>query len=162
MTAYLTIAELKTRTVVPGAFIDSVEAEVPGWVDMSLEQMTHWIDSKLRKRYAAPFTAPYPPMVLAWLAKLVAPEIMLRRGVDPTDRQFEAIAEAAALAKAEITEAADGNGGLYDLPLNTASSATGISRGSPMSYSEASPYVGLTRQRTTGRTEDENGGGSYG
>ena len=160
--AYLTTSEFKTRSLIPSGYVDDIESVDSGWTLIQLEEASAWIDSRLRKRYAAPFTSPCPVAVLSWLTKLVTVRCYLKRGVEATDEQFVSIQQDAMDAKAEIKEAADSNVGLFDLPLRSDTTATGIDRSGPFSYSEQSPYVGFSRQARTGRTEDGNGSGSYG
>jgi len=160
--AYLTTSEFKTRSLIPSGYVDDIESADSGWTLIQLEEASAWIDSRLRKRYAAPFTSPYPVAVLSWLTKLVTVRCYLKRGVEATDEQFVSIQQDAMDAKAEIKEAADSNVGLFDLPLRSDTTATGIDRSGPFAYSEQSPYVGFSRQARTGRTEDGNGSGSYG
>jgi hypothetical protein len=161
MAAYLTLVEFKLRSVMPPEYIDAIEVLQPGWTLAQLEQQSRWLDSRLRKRYAAPFAAPYPEAVLSWVARLTTVRVFLRRGVDPTDAQFDLVREDAKAATDEIKEAADSNVGLFDLPEHDTSTATGVSKGAPQGYSEQSPYVGFSQQATTGRDEDAAGEGSY-
>lgn len=162
MTAYLDRDAFATLTTMPVEFVDDIEASTAGWVDAQLALWSAKIDSRLGKRYAVPFADPPPMAVKGWLAQIVTQRAYLRRGIDPTDPQMVTVAADAAEAWAEIKEAADAKDGLFDLPLRADTTATGISRGGTRSYTEASPYVGLQGQRTTGRSEDANGGGSYG
>lgn len=160
--AYLTTAQFKTRSLIPGDYVDSIEAVDSGWTDIQLEEASAWIDSRLAKRYATPFQAPYPIAVLSWLTRIVTVRCYLKRGVEATDEQFMAIQEDAMEARKECMEAADSMAGLFDLPLRSNTTASGIDRAGPYSYSEQSPYVWATTQRRTGRNEDSNGGGTYG
>lgn len=161
MASYLTLAQFKSLSTMPSASIDELENVLaPGWIDAQLELVSADIDARLRKRYAAPFSAPVPLKVRAWVARIVTREAFLKRGIDPTDRQFETIDAAATKADQEITEAADSEKGLFDLPLREDTTATGISRGGPYGYSEASPYVGFDQQAEIGRGEDAAGRGS--
>ena len=160
MASYLTTAEFKTRTLIPGEFVDAIEAVDAGWTLIQLEEASAWIDSRLRKRYAAPFSSPYPVQVLSWLARVVTVRCLLKGGVAATDEQYLSIQQDAADAKAEITEAATSDAGLFDLPLRSDTTATGIAKGGPLSYSEQSPYVWASMQRRTGREEDSNGRGT--
>lgn len=162
MASYLTKDDFKSRTLAPGGLVDDIEAVDAGWILIQLEEGSAWIDSRLRKRYAAPFSAPYPVAVLSWLTKIVTVRCYLKRGVDATDEQFMSIQEDAKEARAEVMEAADSMAGLFDLPLRSNTTATGIDRAGPYSHSEQSPYVWATQQRRTGRNEDSNGGGTYG
>jgi hypothetical protein len=160
MAAYLTIAELKLRTVMPPEFLDALEGLQPGWIDAQLEQMSRWIDSRLMKRYAVPFIVPYPEVVLGWLARLVAYEAWQRRGWDPQDPQAVQIQRSAEQARDDVKEAADAVQGLYDLP--TIEGKSTITKPRTFGYTEQSPYVWLDAQVMTGRDEDDWGGGSYG
>lgn len=159
MAAYLTASEFETLSVMPAEFI----AELPaGWLDANLEVWSDWINGRLRKRYAAPFAAPVPGIVKLWLARIVTFEAYKRRGWDPTDEQAQQISEDNATARDEIKEAANAVDGLFDLPLRQDTTASGISKGGPLSYSEASPYVAFDRQGDVARNEDSNGGGTFG
>jgi hypothetical protein len=160
LSAYHTIATLKLVSVMPSTDIDARESAQAGWIDAKIAEVSGWIDGQLSKRYAVPFVAPYPAAVTRWTNHLVTFELYRRRGWDPQDQEAVMSQEDAATAKAEIQKAADSVTGLYDLPLATG--ASGISKGSPRSYSEQSPYVAFDRQSATGRNEDSNRGGSYG
>jgi hypothetical protein len=162
MAAYLTVAEFKTRAMMPPEYVDQIETRQAGWTLAQLEQFSRWIDSRLRKRYAVPFAEPYPEAVKSWLARLVTVRCFIRRGIDPTDLQFQMIEQDAKTTADEIREAAESQDGLFDLPLNGSTSATGISKGGPLVYSEQSPYVGFDLQGVMGRNEDSNGRGSGG
>lgn len=160
-TPYLTFDEFKSLSVMPGEDLDALEQVSPGWIDTQLEYWSAQIDSRLRKRYAAPFSSPYPIAVKGWLSRLVTVRAYLRRGVDPSDLQFAEIKADADAAVAEIKEAADANTGLFDLPLREDTTSTGVSKGAPMSYSEQSPFVWMDQQADIGRGEDGNRGGTY-
>ena len=166
MATYLDLDGFKELTVLPALFVDEVETAQSGWVDAQLDYWSRWIDSRLRKRYASPFAAhdatpPTPLAVQGWLARLVSLRLMLRRGVDSSDLQFEVIHADYLEAKAEIQEAADAVEGLFDLPLRVDEDATAIARQETRSYSEQSPYVGHDVQAEVGREEDSAGEGSY-
>lgn len=146
----------------PSEAVDELESVASGFLAAQLAAWSAWIDSRLSKRYATPFAAPYPIAVRMWLARIVTPRALQRRGVDANDEQYIDIRDDAKAAEAEVLEAANSEAGLFDLPLRGDTTATGISRGGPYSYSEASPYVWTDVQRSTGRDEDRGGGGSYG
>lgn len=158
--AYLTLAEFKLLSTMQSESVDELETRWPGYVDAQLDSKSHWINAQLRKRYAAPFESPYPAAVKSWLACIVTMQCWKRRGYDPTDESMQEAIEDRAEAKREIAEAADGEKGLWDLPLRSDTTATGISKGAPLGYSEQSPYVGFDLQRETGREEDSNGSGT--
>lgn len=157
--SYLTVEEFEGLTVAPAGYVGDLEAVQPGWVLAKLTSMSRLIDARLRKRYAVPFSAPYPETVQHWLAKIATPDCYLKRGVDPTDAQFAAILEQAKEAWAEITEAANSENGLFDLPLIAdAASQGGISKGAPLAYTETSPYIWRDIQREEGQAEDADWG----
>lgn len=160
--AYLTLSEFTDLALLSPDLVTAVETIQAGWIEGQLEHWSAHIDARLAKRYATPFSSPYPVTVKGWLARIVAVRVYLRRGVDATDEQFLEIRNDARDALDEIEKAADAQHGLYELPLRADTTANGVTRGDTWSYSEQSPYVGLEQQRTTGRTEDSNGSGSFG
>lgn len=165
MAIYLTFQKFVDLSIIPSGFVDDVEKVTPGWIDTQLDYWARWVDSRLRKRYMTPFAAhdaspPTPLAVQGWLARIVTVRVMLKRGVDPDDLQYVTINEDAESAKEEITEAADSDIGLFDLPTRVDQDGSAISRGNPLSYTEASPYVWTDEQRVTGNLEDDTGFGS--
>lgn len=166
MARYLDIDGLKLETVLPSSYVDDVEAMEPGWLDRQIVSRGRWIDAQLSKRYATPFAAfdaaePTPSAVQGWVARLIAPLIMFKRGVDQSDAQFDLIREDADEAKAEIQAAADAEEGLWELPLRDGG-PSGVRRGATRSYSERSPFVHTDVQRRVAFHEDQAGEGSYG
>ena len=158
--SYLDLDEYKEYTVLPAVDIDDVETIQAGWIDRKLRAVSYAVDARLRKRYAVPFSAPYPDAVCDWVARIMDPLLLKKRGVDATDEQFVSIAEDATAAREEIKEAADAEEGLFDLPTLDTADASAISKGAPLGYSEASPYVGMDVQEELGREEDIAGEGS--
>lgn len=152
--AYLTVSEFRTRTTMPQADVDAVEVSEPGFIASKLEAMTSRINVQLRKRYAAPFASPVPEVVLDWLTTVTTPHVYLKRGVNPGDAQIDRIMALAEKAWTEITEAADAEKGLYDLPLRQDTTSTGATQGGPFSSSQASPYAWITEQRNRGWSDD--------
>lgn len=140
MSAYLDLPEFRARTVMPSADVDIVEALHPGFLDSRLAVHTSKINVRLRKRYAVPFAAPVPEIVLGWLVALVTLEAYQKRGWNPGDAQSAQIEAASNDARDELKEAADGDDGLLDLPLREDTTVTGITQGGPFSYAEPSPY----------------------
>ncbi len=143
MAAYLVLASYRdTYSIVPGSYIDEIETDHPGWIDAKLAMWSQWLDARLSKRYVTPFSVPYPLIICGWLARMLDPEAMRKRGVDATDLQYSDVRQSAIDAAAEVKEAADAVTGLYDLPLlaNSPAGSTGIVRPMPRAYSEASPY----------------------
>lgn len=161
-TPYLTIDRFKTLTAMPGVMVDRLETVAPGWLEAKLIARSRWIDARLSKRYATPFTAPVPEAVEDWLARIVTLAAFLRHGVDAMDEQFAEIKADAERAEAEIKEAAEAKEGLYDLPLRADTSASGITKGAPYVYSEKSPSVWTHIQARRGREERARGRGTDG
>lgn len=162
MPPYLDVAGFKNLTVMPSGDVDVLETVAPGFLGAKLEAKSRWLDSRLTKRYAAPFASPYPEAVKDWLARIVTLQAFLRRGVDPNDQQFAEIKADAEKAEQEVLEAATAETGLFELPPRADTTATGVTKGGPLGYSEASPYVWTDRQRRAATDEDANGEGSYG
>lgn len=158
--SYLDLDEYKKYSVLPSVDIDDVETIQAGWIDFELEHASRFVDSRLSKRYTIPVAAPYSAVVCYWVARIVDPRVLKKRGVDATDQQFLSIDEDAKDAKEEIKEAANAEDGLFDLPLLDTADASAISKGAPRGYSEASPYVGMDVQEELGREEDIAGEGS--
>jgi hypothetical protein len=141
--AYLTLTTYKALTIAPAIYVDQVETDHAGWVAAQLEFWSLWIDSRLKKRYAAPFAASpnTPPVILGWLTRILDAELYYKRGIAATDQQWPQILERATEAKAEVKEAADSKEGLFELPLsNTTPAGTDITRAAPLGYTEQSPY----------------------
>ncbi len=159
--SYLDLDAFRARTLAPAVYVDDVEAAHAGWLDGQLAAWSRKIDSRLRKRYAVPFAEPNET-VKEWLTQIVTLRLFLKRGVDANDEQFETIRQDAQDALAEIKEAADSEEGLFDLPLLDAADGSAISKGGPLGYGEASPYVWTDRQVATARDEDGAGEGTYG
>jgi len=152
------VTSLRHNTVVPGDLIDSLEnlSGHTGWVSRVLERKSRYIDARLRKVCPVPFSEPNVPAVVRdWLARLCAPEIYARRGWDPTDAQSKQIVADRDTALAELAEAANGELTKYDLPAVDTADATIQTKGVPRYSADASPFVFKTRQRTTGRRQDE-------
>jgi hypothetical protein len=152
--SYLDVDGFKLLSIIPPGLIDEIEADQPGWTLAQLGRWSAWIDSRLSKRYAAPFASPYPDAVTGWLNDLVTYEAYLKRGVDPTDKQVSEILRRRDVAQAEVKEAADAKDGLFELPLRANTTESGISKGTPLGAAQASPYVWTTEQRDTARDED--------
>lgn len=160
-TPYLNLTQFRARTLMPQVDITAVETETPGF---TLSRLTTWsakIDTRLRKRYAVPFTAPVPEAVLEWLTKIVTYELYLKRGVDPSDQTLALIHADKENAEAEIKEAANAQDGLFDLPVNDTQDAEAASKAAGLMYTEASPYTWTDIQRAAGRSEDQSGGGDH-
>lgn len=138
--APLSVSGFKARSIMPSADVDALETQEPGFLDAQLSMVTDRINSQLRKRYAVPFESPVPEIFLGWLTAIVTPLAYRKRGWNPSDEQSQAIEQDRKDALAEVQLAADSEIGLFDLPLRETTGESGISRGGPLGYSEASPY----------------------
>jgi len=145
----------------PGLELDAIESQYPGWTVARLDLQSAWLDSRLAKRYEVPFASPAPTAVLGWLTLLVTKDAYFKRGVNTSDEQMRELIRMVDEARDEIKQAADAQNGLFDLPLRSNTTESGISRGNPRGYSEQSPYVWKSIQRDTGVDEDDAGVGSY-
>lgn len=148
--AYLDITGYTNLSVLPASYIAAVSP------DKLTAQLDYWsaiIDARLTKRYTTPFATPVSHVVRGWLARLMDPVIHRIAGVDATDAQYSDTVESAREAMAEIKEAADAKDGLYDLPLRSDTTATGITRVPTLAYSELSPYTAGHVQRRDSRGE---------
>lgn len=144
--AYLDFEAFKSRTLMRPADVDALEAKRPGHIAILLEDDTGWLNARLRKRYAVPTQEPHPVVLLRWLTQIVTLKALLAFGFDPESKQDSLIEKQHDLAVAEVKEAADSNEGLFDLPLRQDTTSTGVSKGGPLAYSEASPYTWVTNQ----------------
>ena len=146
----------------PQTDIDAVEGETPGFTNARLATHSAKIDTRLRKRYAVPFSPlrVYPEAVLEWLTKIVTFELYLKRGVDPSDQSLALVKADKEQAEAELKEAADAQSGLFDLPVLDVGDSSAVTKGGPLCYTETSPYVFTDIQVSAGRREDSNRGGT--
>ena len=143
----MTLDDFTTRTVMPREDVDRLEAMYNGFIVARLAINESWINARLAKRYATPFAAPAPEIVLGWLTAITTLDAYQRRGWNPSSsEENQLIAKAAEDARTEVKEAADSETGLYDLPLRQDSTASGVSKGGPFGYSEASSYTFMDRQ----------------
>lgn len=153
----LTALSTAPSELIAGDFIDpsgtwdtAHAAKRDAWwafIDAQLVAETAKMNARLAKRYNVPFASPFPQMARAWLAAVVTPLVYRKRGIDPTDEQIVAADSFAQIARDEQKEAADSETGLFELPLRADTNASGVERGGPFAYSEASPYTWLDVQR---------------
>ena len=159
--AYLSLMEFKARSIMPPSDVDALEAEAPGFVDEQVAAASADVDSALSKRYATPIQCAVPRLIQLWVTRLVTLECYLRRGFNPSAEQDALVAAAAERTRAELQQAADGNNALRELPLRAdAADTSGVVKGGPYAYSEASPYVAFDVQRDAARDEDSRGYGT--
>lgn len=159
-TPYLDLFGLKALALLPAETLDEIDAANPGWFDATLAERSRWIDGRLSKRYACPFATPVPEIVQGWLARIVMFRATFLRGFKPTDESALQLKADHDAALEEIKEAANAVDGLFDLPLRQDTTASGISKGGPLAYSERSPYVGRDVRGRAGRDDDARGSGS--
>ena len=157
--SYLSVEEFRDETIMPASQVDEISIAAPHWLERQLVKKTAWINARLRKRYAAPFAAPYPEAVKDWLARIVTPVCYLRLGTNPTDEQAGEIKADRDLAEKEVLEAAESEKGLFDLPLRQDTSASGIAKQGPKVSSQASPYAWMNGQRARARGDDDRSRG---
>lgn len=145
-TPYLDVIAFKARTIMPSEDVDLLEEKAPGYLASRLALASSRMNAQLRKRYAVPFLAPVPEIVLGWLTSIVTPEAYRKRGWNPSDEQSAEIEQDRKDALDEIKQAADSENGLFDLPLRDDVDGSGVVRGGPVAYSEPSPYDWLDVQ----------------
>jgi hypothetical protein len=163
MSQYLTAERFNALSLLPNSVIQDIDNVQPEWLTEQIKQISHYINTRMAKRYDVPFsdTAP-PPIVEQWIVAIVSVNAWLKRGISATDETFQEYKAKAEQAYTEINEAANSEIGLFELPRTDADgkSVSAIRRGGTLSYSEASPYVGMSVQARRARHEDDHGRGS--
>lgn len=144
MTSPLNLELFAVRSAMPIEDVRELERCEPGFVQAALNDTYDWICARLAKRYATPFGAPAPGIVVRWNVLLTTPLCYGKRGTNT--ELYEKFEGQALEAKAEVREAADAKDGLFDLPLRADSEVTGIVKGAPLAYHERSPYEWMGRQ----------------
>jgi hypothetical protein len=107
------------------------------------------IEDRLRAKYLVPFPKPYPVTVQGWIARIIAPKILERRGIDPTDMIYQRLVADAQLAQQEIDTAASSTSNPFDLPTAPSSE----SRQGVTSYTQHDPATWTRVQADRARTE---------
>lgn len=154
--AYVDIDFVKLVGSMPPSDVDAVEALYPGTFAAIAESVSRMFDGRLFKRYAAPFTAPYPEALRWNVAHVVVAALWQKRGYNPGSAQDEIVQTNKTEALAWLKEAADSKDGLVELPLRENTTAEGVSKGGPLFFAEQSPYAWMRKQSDAGRAEDEN------
>lgn len=148
MSQYVTLPYVKLVGVMPSEDLDELELRNPGIFDETAKGVSGAFDSRLRKRYAAPFAEPYPDSLKWHVAQVVAARLFLRRGYNPSSEQDAQIKGAHDEALAWLKAAADSKDGDVELPMRQADplGAAAVDSGGVLAYSEASPYTARDRQ----------------
>lgn len=159
--AYLTVQQYRSKSMLPLETLDAIETRQAGWTAEQLELVSSRIYAQLGKRYKQWLdAAKYPTVLGEWIARIMDVRALLKRGVNPEDQQYVTLKEFHDDAWKEITQAANGESGLLDLPAEEGGAVSGIVRGGPLAYSESSPYVAFDNQSEVGHQEDTNKGGT--
>lgn len=158
---YLDVPTFTTLTEMPVGDVQSVVDAAPGYIEARIALEQSRMNARLRKRYSVPFNqngGAVPDVVQGWLTAIVTPAVYRKRGVQPaTEDQVKRLDELADAAIAEITEAANSQTGLFDLPLAEGATPGQIDRGEPLGESYASPYVATYSRDARAFEEDWNG-----
>jgi hypothetical protein len=134
MPSYLTLAEYRSITTIDGSIVDLCSAkgkDVQRWLDLSSAH----IRSRLVKRYAIDWSEvanqPTPDKIIQWLILLVDIPVCKCAGAIPEGRVDDWVREDEQKVEAEIKEAADSEGGLFELPLRE-TGPSAVSKGAPI------------------------------
>ncbi len=147
MSQYVDKSILKMYGCMPAEDIDALDTQYPGLIDQLAKGVSGHFDSMLAKRYGAPFQTPYPDVLVYNVAQVVNGRLYLKRGFNPSSEQDKLIKGAHDDALKWLREAADPEKGLVELPLKQqALGASAVTVGSPLAYSEASPYAWTDQQ----------------
>lgn len=171
MARYLDTPRFRELSIMPSSDVDQIEALESEWIQRRLDRAGDFLDVRLAKRYAVPFgDDPSPPATVRanvpgtvedWIVGIVTLEAYSKRGFNPSSASDEAaIVMPATRAREEILEAANSETGLFELPMRSTATSSGVSRGGPLGYSETSPYVWTDRQVEDGAAEDAAGIGT--
>lgn len=131
---YTTFNEIVDYVVLPPQYV--VEAGQK-YVDAQIRLIQGSIDARLKRLWAVPFS-PVPDVVKGWIAAIIAPKLLERRQIDPTDLQFQALLADAKLAQEQIDAAASDEDNPYDFPpaenVEQNSPVVGVSQYDPTTW----------------------------
>lgn len=96
---------------------------------------------------------PVPEKILWWMQTLITSVMYKARGRNTADPYQEDLERDVTLALAELSEAANEDTGLLDIPANE-DAGSAISTGGPLAFSDASPYAWTDRQLEHGICQD--------
>lgn len=125
-----------------GSYCELPDAHIAGagsaFVNTQISLCRATIYDQLRRQYdIGAMVTTEPLIVKKWIATMVAPSIYVKRGVDPTDLQFQEYVRKATNAEKAVADAANAEKGLYDLPMLDGSAAP--KRIKVLSKSQADP-----------------------
>jgi hypothetical protein len=113
--ADLSYTDLGDYCEIPDAYIAEAGQT---YVNTQISLLRSSIYDRLRRQYdVSAMVATEPLTVKKWIAALVLPKLYRKRGVDPTDLQFQEFVKAAEYTDKQVDLAANARDGLYDLPL---------------------------------------------
>jgi hypothetical protein len=112
----------------------------PNYLPANIDQSLRSIEDRLRHKYAIPFP-PNHATIEGWIVCIVQSRAINRIGTLPNDQTPERIFKLAEQTDADIKEASNPQSANWNLPLITATDASGIVKGAPFGYAESSPYT---------------------
>lgn len=113
--ADLSFVDLDEYCELPRAYIAEAGQ---AFVNRQISLLRGSIYNRLRRLYSIDsMVQSEPDIIKLWIAALVVLKIYRKRGIDPTDLQFQEFKEQAAFIEQQIDAAANAESGLYDLPL---------------------------------------------
>ena len=101
---------------------------------------------------------PVLEQILSWMTAIAGPDVYRARGVNAADPQIKEVFDAKTEAETQLLEAANGDTGLLDLPVNEDGDSA-ITTGGPLGYTETSPYAWTDIQECEGRSNDRSQSG---
>lgn len=107
---------------------------------------------------------PVPRIIIGWIVDLLNVRVVRKhRAAYANEKGVKDLDEEAARALEQIEEAANGNTGLFDIPVNDDdASNSNQTTGGILAYSESSPFVSADRQEAIGRAQDGLDYGRFG
>lgn len=141
--AYATLQQIRRLGVMRPSDIDRIEAQEPGITMERAATVESLLNSKLQKRYRAPFDTVAPPLSLTkYVAVTTTYELLMDvRGLNPSSDQKDAAEKALERVEAWLTNAVDGEKGDAELrALESGLGSAAVNAGGPIGYSEPDPY----------------------
>jgi hypothetical protein len=152
--AIITYNELADYCELP---IEYLAAAGPAFCEAQLRIKEAGIYNRLGPRYDTPFDiATLSDLAMAtlkgWEAALIAPSVLVRRGVDPTDSISARIYAAAQVADDQIAATQVAAKGAFDLPLRESTKRKAVIVG----RSDQNPHTWIERQGALASRERED------